>query len=86
MVLQLSWLEHLTHNQGVLGSSPSGTTREEDKFFPLRAKTLARSLLEAEASFGEDTLPYRLRGLEHNSSSLETRRTGLTGFDSVTKG
>ena len=30
-VLQLSWLEHLTHNQGVLGSSPSGTTQSESK-------------------------------------------------------
>ena len=26
MFPQLSWLEHLTHNQGVLGSSPSGNT------------------------------------------------------------
>ena len=27
LVPQLSWLEHLTHNQGVAGSSPAGTTK-----------------------------------------------------------
>ena len=39
-VLELSWLEHLTHNQVVPGSSPGGTTKQcesevRERFTPL---------------------------------------------------
>ena len=69
LVLELSWLEHLTVNQRVAGSSPAGGAKADQKWSAFFIwKTCASPLFNS-----EQIITYHAR--LHGSSSKKWRRS-----------